>query len=246
MEYKAVISEGQTDGRTVTGLAAIFGNVDSGGDRIHKGAFKKTISEQANRVKHLWMHDPYQPPTAVIRELSEVGVGGLPEKIRAEHPEATGGLQVTREYLDTPRGNEILEGIKAGAIREMSFGYDPVKFEHETISDQEMKSQVIRNLLEVRIWDTSDVTWGMNSLTVAAKSARNERAAYLIDEISALKSGRVLSARNMGRLKDALAVLEEILLSAEPQVSEQDLLALTEQVKSRLAIAEREYYFIGG
>jgi hypothetical protein len=50
----------------------------------------------------------------------------------------------------------------------------------------------------------------------------------------------------MGRLKDALAVLEEILLSAEPQVSEQDLLALTEQVKSRLAIAEREYYFIGG
>ena len=116
MEYKAVISEGKTDGRTVTGLAAVFGNIDGGGDRIHKGAFKKTIAEQASRVKHLWMHDPYQPPTAVIRELSEVGVGGLPEKIRAEHPEATGGLQVVREYLDTPRGNEILEGIKSGAI----------------------------------------------------------------------------------------------------------------------------------
>ena len=88
-----------------------------------------------------------------------------------------------------------------------------------------MKSQVIRNLLEVRIWDTSDVTWGMNALTVAAKSTIDERAAYLIGEIAGLKSGRVLSARNMGRLKDALAVLEEILLSAEPQVSEEEALS---------------------
>jgi HK97 family phage prohead protease len=271
MEYKVLVAQPKViEGRTVTGLAAITGNIDSGWDRLIKGAFKKTVKETGKRVRHLWMHDPWQPPTAVIKELSEVGRDELPDIVLAAYPEATGGLQVTREYLDTPRGDEILEGIKAGAIGEMSFGYDPVKYDFEEIKDGKDMGMMVRNLREVRLWDTSDVTWGMNAATVAAKRAlapllpayqeRMPAEQYsLLDQlvttvqdaldVEALKTGRVLSARNLERLKTALDTLTEILLTAEPQEDEDEkarLIALTEQLKRRTMALQFDNYLIGG
>lgn len=265
MEYKVLVAQPKiVDGRTVTGFAAVTGNIDTGMDRIFKGAFKKTLKENGKRVRHLWMHDPFQPPTAVIKELAEVGREDLPEEITKDNPEVTGGLQVVREYLDTPRGNEILSGIKAGAIGEMSFAYDPVKFDFEEIKEGEKQGRMVRNLKEIRVWDTSDVTWGMNELTVAAKyapllSAYQERMpkeqfdlmnglVTTIQEATsaeALKSGRVLSARNLEKLKAALDVLTEILLAAEPQEDdEKRLLALTEQLRRRTVAAQFEQYLM--
>lgn len=173
MEIKSGISTIKSiDGRLVSGFAAVFGNVDAYNDVIHAGAFKKTIQENAKRFRHLWMHDPFNPPTAAIREIREAKRRELPEEVQENYPEATGGLLVTREYLDTPRGNEILEGIKAGAINEMSFAYDPLKFKFETPDDGPYKGMLIRHLEEMRLWDTSDVTWGANEATVAAKFAQ--------------------------------------------------------------------------
>lgn len=247
MEYKAIQLETKEiadDGRTVTGISAVFGNIDFTGDRLHRGAFKKTLKESAGKFRHLWQHDMAQPPTAVIKELTEVGVSGLPDSVREKFPDATGGLMVVRKYLDTPRGNEILAGITSGAIGEMSFAYDALKYDFE--QDKETGLQ-IRNLREVRLYETSDVLWGANPATVASKSVdyqlmQLEQLASMLD--SEMKAGRVLSARNLTRLKEALTVLSDILLAAEPQEDDEakarHALALTEQVRMRLAIAERE------
>lgn len=79
MEYKALPTFVKAvEDRTVTGIASVFGNVDSYGDIVQRGAFKKTVQENARRIRHLWMHDPYQPPTAVVRSLREVGTDELP------------------------------------------------------------------------------------------------------------------------------------------------------------------------
>lgn len=255
MEYKATpIEYKDIEGRTVTGLAAVFGNVDSGGDRIQPGAFKKTLKEGARRVRHLWMHNPFEPPTAKIKDLREVGADELPEQVKSEYPEASGGLLVVREYVETPRGDEILAGIKAGTIDEMSFGFDTIKADF----DDGDKGQKVRNLRELRLWDTSDVTWGMNAATVAAKLAdlgriETEVTPDQLDELAALsralllpgalKQGRVLSSRNLGRLKDALQVLNEILLAAEPPAEDEDPKHLALTVMQRLEIAKREAAF---
>ena len=37
----------------VEGYGSVFGNVDSDGDIITKGAYRKTITENGNRVKYL-------------------------------------------------------------------------------------------------------------------------------------------------------------------------------------------------
>jgi hypothetical protein len=83
----------------------------------------------------------------------------------------------------------------------------------------------------------------MNAATVASKGL-DFKLAQLDEILTSLKAGRVLSARNLSRLKDALTVLNDILLAAEPQEDEAEKTrrakALTEQMRIRLAIAERE------
>lgn len=241
-EYKTLPSYTKdVDGRTVAGLAAVFGNIDSGGDRIIKGAFKKTIGEGIGRVKHLWMHDPWNPPTAVIKELKEVGTRDLPDVVKETYPEATGGLLVVREYLDTPRGNEILEGIKSGAISEMSFGYDTIKSDFEE-GEGDWKGSQIRNLRELRLWDTSDVTWGMNAATVAAKSGNPSldfKLTTLVHDIQELISlDACKTSLDVTRLKNLMDELNN-LLTAEPREAPKVDPALTEKVLRRLRLAKK-------
>jgi len=156
--------------RVIAGIAAVFGNVDSWGDRIHAGAFSKTISEGKSRVKHLWNHNSNQPPIATILDLREVSREELPAEVLTKAPEATGGLLVKREYYDNEFANWILEAVQKGDVNEMSFAFETVK-SSETVEDtgfEDMPKRYIRELLEMRLYDTSDVNWGMNYATVAA------------------------------------------------------------------------------
>jgi HK97 family phage prohead protease len=252
MEFKVIAAANQVNDRLVTGICSVFGNVDDGGDMVLKGAFTKTISERSSRVKHLWQHKSDEPPTAIIKGLREVGRDGLPDVILKQWPEATGGLEVAREYLDTPRADEILKGIQAGAITEMSFGFDVPKGKS---SVQTVEGKSIRALHEIRLWECSDVQWGMNPATRAAKSDSeddSEWAAFTLDAIARavkdigpdlqFKEGRVISTRNLEKLKSAIDALQQVLASAEPPAPEMAF-APTDSVKAilmRLEIANRE------
>lgn len=154
------------EGRTVTGIVAVFGNVDTVQDRLWPGSFTKTINERRAKFRYLWNHDMVSPPTAVIDDIREVTREELPEAVLMAAPEASGGLEVKRTYLDTLRGNEVLAGIAAGAINEMSFGYDPIPASTRFTGEGDER---VRELYEVRLWDTSDVLWGANEATTAAK-----------------------------------------------------------------------------
>ena len=163
-----------TAARTVTGIAAVFGNIDSQSDRINPGAFQNTIVNefQTNRrIRHLWNHSFSQPPTASIKSIREIGRDELPAAVREKSPDASGGLEVVREYFKTEYSSWILAGIESGDITEMSFGFEPVRWEisKEKLSDEPEAPEIeVRELKELRLYDTSDVLWGANSATVAA------------------------------------------------------------------------------
>lgn len=261
MQYKAL--EGATvqiEDRTVTGFAAVFGNVDDGNDRIHPGAFAKTIQERAGRVRLLWQHNTAEPPTAVVKGLREVSRDDLPADMRTKVPEASGALLVTREYLDTLRANEVLAGIKAGAIAEMSIGYDVPKgkADYETVN-----SKQVRNLREIRLWELSDVLWGMNPATRAAKMGESglniatlDRIATVLDVLKLLDAGQELKSGDVAAVR-RVAELLGVMLNSEPMVvgdpepEEQasrpvDPPPSLDTVRARLAIADRELqYYMG-
>jgi len=126
------------DKMTVSGYASVFGNVDSYGDIVVKGAFAKTISENRERkVKFLWQHK-MDTPIGVITRLEE------DEK----------GLLFEAEFADIQQAIEARNLLKIGAIDGVSFGYSVIQSEVDG-----------ENLLlkEIRLYEISIVTNEANS-----------------------------------------------------------------------------------
>jgi len=125
------------------GYAAVFGNVDLGGDVIEPGAFKKTLQENP-RMPILWQHNPTEP-IGVTLEAYEDGRG----------------LKVKGQLnLETTRGKEAYALLKQGALKGLSIGYDSVKEAWEGTK---------RILKEIRLWEWSLVTFPMNPLAQVAE-----------------------------------------------------------------------------
>jgi HK97 family phage prohead protease len=142
---------------TFEALAAVFGNVDHGGDRIERGAFKRSLGEWAQKgrsIPVLWSHDAEQVPIGVIRDAKET-------------PE---GLRVKAQLLveDHPQARAVYAAMKAGALHEFSFGYGARDFHHVTENGQK-----VRVLKDLHLAEISPVFRGMNPDTrlVGVKSA---------------------------------------------------------------------------
>lgn len=255
MEYKSLpaFTMGIED-RTVTGIFAVHGNVDSGdgwasaGDRSHPGLFGDFTVNGRKRAMFLWQHRMGDPPIATIDKLYEVTKADLPPAVRAYAADASGGVAVTRTYLETPRGNEVLMALKAGAITEMSYAYDPKKWDFEDVEGRDLP---IRNLYLADLLDVSDVNLGMNPATSADGSKvgvplPQEHDAALaavrayIDRLKSLtalraKEGRVLSGENRKRIESAIEALDGAQLVLT------DLLAATEPKQATLAETQRAF-----
>ena len=245
-EYKAIKAAvmGFEGERTVTGIFAVHGNVDAGDgwtarDRSHPGLFGDFLVDGRDRAKFLWQHRSQDPPIATIDRLFEISAADLPPAVKAYAPDATGGVGVTRTYLDTPRANEVLAGLMASAINEMSYAYEVTRWDFEEPKDGALP---IRNIYEAKLFDVSDVNWGMNPATSAdgAKTGlplNDHHAAVLaavgvyqkrlaaLSELRA-KEGRVLSGENRKRIEDAIGSLKEatdalqgLLAATEPKAA---------------------------
>jgi|GEM_PF-4033526 len=165
-DAKGWIARRGNNSRTITGIAAVIGNIDSVNDRIMPNAFANTIAAFRNgnsRVRHLWQHNASEPPVATITGLKELTRAELPDEMRRLYPEATGGLQVTRKYYRDEFSDRLYQAVRSGGITEMSFGFVPVG----TNEVKDQKGETIRELLDVQVFDTSDVNWGANPATIS-------------------------------------------------------------------------------
>lgn len=173
-----------------SGYAAVFGNVDSGGDVIEPGAFTKTIAEGWERVRILALHNDCWLPV------------GRPLELR----EDSTGLYIKAKISDTSMGRDIKVLLKDGVLSELSIGYDPVVFDYD-------KDTGIRHLREVKLWEVSVVTWAMNDQATVTdyKQATEtaDRAQAIVDEVSSeLKAGRKISGARLKALKEASASMK--------------------------------------
>lgn len=206
-------------GRVVTGIPVVHGNIDDGSDRSWNGSFTKTIAERGAQVLHLWAHNLFIPPIAKVLSIREIGREELPGAVLDVAPDATGGVEEVREYLDTPLGNEILTCIKAGALRAMSYAYDAKDFSFE--DNPNGGGGKIRNLRGVKLYEFSDVNLGMNEAAVGSKSKGPEYLESILEYLKALKAG----ARHSGQdssLIDQIAENAYLLGATNIQMMEMD------------------------
>ncbi len=120
----------------IKGYGSYFGNKDSDNDVIIKGAYKKTIAENGDRVKYLYQHDMNQP------------IGKMVELYEDEK-----GLVFTAEIAKTQLGMDVVELMKTGVITENSVGIMPI---------QKQNKENYREITEVKLYEVSAVTLAAN------------------------------------------------------------------------------------
>lgn len=183
----------------ISGYFSSFGNKDSDGDVITKGAFKKTISEngpasQRPRIKHLLDHDT----TKVIGVIQE-----LKEDDR--------GLYYVSKLGNHTLGRDALHMAKDGIITEHSIGFN-------TLQSREDKDQKATMITEVKLWEGSSLqTWGANSNTpLTGTKSLIEKGNYYLERITVLSK-----ALRKGEYSDeTFEVLEIQLKQIQELVSE--------------------------
>lgn len=151
-----------TNTKQVTGIFSVFGVPDMVGDTIFPGAFRDTLLQGVSKIFHLWSHNLSIPPTAVVERIQELGVNDLPPSVRERVPNATGGIEVTRRYIDTELANDVFQAIASGAPLQMSFGF--------YLSEGDYQYNIATggmDIYKLQLVETSDVIFGANPHTAA-------------------------------------------------------------------------------
>jgi HK97 family phage prohead protease len=137
LEFKDIDSKKMT----VTGYFSKFGNVDSDGDIMMPGAFKRSIAdwgpEGKQRIKHLMNHRPDQPlgRITVLKEDSY-------------------GLYYESDLVKTTFGMDFIKMAEGGIITEHSIGFNTLT---------ETKGALGNEIKDVKLFEGSSLTaWGAN------------------------------------------------------------------------------------
>lgn len=130
-----------------TGYGAVFGNKDSYGDVIERGAFKQTLRAWEERGKY--------PPMLLQHGGGFLGGADdlLPVGKWTSMEENSKGLKASGELfaLGTERGQYIYEGLKAGALDGLSIGYNVKEFTLGTKPGDPRRTLKAIDLMELSI-----------------------------------------------------------------------------------------------
>ncbi len=144
LEVKELGEEGQ-----FSGLAAVYGVEDLGGDVIAQGAFSKTL-QAAKTFPLLWAHNAAEP-------VGAVDVADTPK----------GLLVHGRLVLSVVRAREARDLLLAKAVRGLSIGYEAVR------SDFKDGMRILR---EIKLYEVSLVSIPMNPLAQVASVKQQQSA----------------------------------------------------------------------
>ena len=179
----------------VTGYFSAFNNIDSDGDVIVSGAYKKTVAENGpngkNRIMHLLQHNPLMP-LAKPMELIEDGKG----------------LRFVSKITETSYGKDVIKLYAEGVFNEHSVGFEIIK------SDNKAGYREIR---EIKLWEGSTVTWGANPNTPieSMKSWDKPKSKEMLSKFCNILRNGDLTDESLIQLEIGLKQLQNHLIELE-------------------------------
>ena len=182
---------------SIEGYASVFNNIDSAGDIIAPGAFKRTLASwqaKGRPIPVLWQHDAYDPI-------------GVTEAIA----EDTKGLHVKARLITTvQRARDAHALAEAGALGGLSIGFSVPKTasdgEPAITRDDKSGAQVFR---EVRLWEYSLVTFPANEEATITSVKHHEWADDLTSVLAEVRDA--LREHHDQRVLDAITDLKTAL-----------------------------------
>jgi HK97 family phage prohead protease len=211
---KAGPDDGLTEGQFLA-YASVFGNIDSYGDLVMKGAFANDLKrweKSGTPIPLLFGHNMHDP---------DYNLGHV---VDAEEDDT--GLKVLAQLdLENPKAKQVYRMLKGRRINQMSFAYDvieggPAKRRKDDSGDgEDPESEDYYELRELKLYEVSVVTLGANQETeILAVKQMPVVARRLIAE---QKAGRVLSAKNENELRDAYEAIGRVLSALDSTSDEE-------------------------
>jgi HK97 family phage prohead protease len=148
-------ADNSNDG-TINGYGSIFGNIDSYGDIVAAGSFKKTINDVMTGAKS-W-------PPMMLQHGDDTSAGRSPIGIWTSMEEDSTGLRLQGKLANTTRGREAYELLKMKprpALNGLSIGYQCTDYEMHKAGSPARRTIKAVNLIEVSL-----VTFPANSRAV--------------------------------------------------------------------------------
>lgn len=214
------------DSWEVAGLVSTFGNVDLGGDVVHRGAFADSLKSGA-AVRFLYSHDP-------------ASVLGTPAELRETDAGLYGRFKISRTRL----GQDVHTLLVDKALDSFSIGYLPKTFDFD--------DDGIRHLKSIDLIECSLVSMPMNPEAVVTGVKAVDYSLMRLDAIletltehraSALAAAKALVARRRSegrKLSDRAMELLEALRSASLDDADALLALLTTPPPERAEKARDE------
>lgn len=159
--------------REVAMYLSHFGNIDSDGDLLVKGCFKKSLQERGvdsssnRKIAFLRYHD-WNMPIGTFVKLEEDDFG----------------LFAVAKCGNSTMGNDALLDYQDGIIREHSIGFKYIADKIKFIEDSSMDNGGFWNISEVALWEGSAVTFGANDLTPVIQVSKGENKVDIVAGIS--------------------------------------------------------------
>jgi len=149
------------DAGIIEAIVSVFGNIDSGGDRVLKGAFSKTLDEWAAKgdpIPLIWSHQWGNPDAhiGVVLDAKETDAGLL---IRGQID------------LDETFGAKVFRLLKERRVTQFSFGYETRSAGWTEETDAAGNTFQIRELAELGLFEVGPTLVGMNQDTQLLEAA---------------------------------------------------------------------------
>ncbi|AJT42416.1 HK97 family phage prohead protease [Psychromicrobium lacuslunae] len=173
---------------TFEAIVSVFGNIDSYGDVVAKGAFAATLADWATKgdpIPVVWSHDSPDPFSHIgtVTEASETDTGLL---VKAQLD------------LDNPKAAQVYKLLKGRRVTQFSFAYSVMDSGPTEIDG--VKATELRAL---KLYEVGPTLVGANQDTELL-SVKSE----LLGAINGVKAGRVLSAKNAELVNNTITALD--------------------------------------
>lgn len=213
-------SAGETG--TFDGYGAVFGNMDTYGDVIQKGAFARTLHEA--KTSGIWpaMLEQHGGFGMTASDMTPIGVWTSMEEDEV-------GLKVAGVFAPTPRGQEmraLMQMQPRPAINGLSIGYQAIKWKARGSPDEPR-----RTLEEIKLYEISPVTFPANGKARVSGVKSLEQLSTITDVEDFLRE-----AGNFSRA-EAKGIVARIK-SASPREAGGDVNELVARIKRNTAILQ--------
>jgi HK97 family phage prohead protease len=203
------------DTREVAVYLSKFNNIDSDGDMIKKGAFKKSIKEHgpntdSNRKIQFLRHHDWTMQIGSFTKLEE----------------DSEGLYAVGKLGTSSMGEDAWRDYQEGIIREHSIGFQYISGKTKYVKDNGVDGGGYNLISEVKLYEGSAVTFGSNEMTNVISIAKGENykekitqlSEELIQVINSISNGKGSDERlyNLEMRSKFLASQISLLIKSEP------------------------------